>query len=279
MASDNEVKTLLNFVNLASCDIKAALDKSAPCRRSVDHRKYLQKQLKRFSQKYSRLPRCQSGKNGDLRKGLVERINMAAHGKGLKDKIMAKLDENGAGDACSRGNNLEGDGRADQVPMRKRQLPPSFWEEPRPSSNLLEMSNHDLLYKDHTALTATSLASFENKKFRNVIIQETSGLSDKEACKGASVTGLAGRANVCSCCPLQYHGQQMLYQQHHNHGTLPADPFTALTLWSKSPAAPTLEIQHLCKDSAQRLYRHVVFKPIPTKPTMTPSIFNVFGYI
>ena len=34
MASDSDVKMLLNFVNLASSDIKAALDKSAPCRRS-----------------------------------------------------------------------------------------------------------------------------------------------------------------------------------------------------------------------------------------------------
>ncbi|XP_072284535.1 protein FAM181A [Pyxicephalus adspersus] len=279
MASDNEVKTLLNFVNLASCDIKAALDKSAPCRRSVDHRKYLQKQLKRFSQKYSRLPRCQSGKSVDLRKGLVERINLAAHGKGLSDKVMATLNENAIGDACSRENSSEG-GRPDQVPMRKRQLPPSFWEEPRPSSSLLEMScPSKLLYKDRTSVTGTSLSSFENKKLKKLVIQEASSPSclDKEAGKMPSVTPLAGRVSVCSCCPLQYHGQQMLY--HHSHGALPPDPFTALTLWSKSSAVPTLEIQQLCKDSGQRIYRHVVFKPIPTKPAMPASIFNVFGYI
>ncbi|XP_018414906.1 PREDICTED: protein FAM181A [Nanorana parkeri] len=278
MASDNEVKTLLNFVNLASCDIKAALDKSAPCRRSVDHRKYLQKQLKRFSQKYSRLPRCHSGKSVELRKGLVERINLAARSKGLSEKVM---DENAVGGACLRENSAEG-GRPDQVPMRKRQLPPSFWEEPRPSTSLLEMpcpSKLDILYKDRTSVTGTSLSSFENKKLKNTAAQETSGPSgpDKEAGKVPSLTPLAGRVNVCSCCPLQYHGQQMLY--HHSHGTLPPDPFAALALWSKSAAVPTVEIQHLCKDSGQRIYRHVVFKPIPTKPAMPASIFNVFGYI
>ncbi|XP_077322798.1 protein FAM181A [Lithobates pipiens] len=281
MASDNEVKTLLNFVNLASCDIKAALDKSAPCRRSVDHRKYLQKQLKRFSQKYSRLPRCHSGKNVDLRKGLVERINLATHSKGLSEKVMATLDENAVGSACSRENGAEGE-KPDHVPMRKRQLPPSFWEEPRPSTSLLEMScpsKLDLLYKERTSVTGTALSSFDNKKLKNVVIQETSSPSclEKEAGKMPSVTPLAGRVNVCSCCPLQYHGQQMLY--HHSHGTLPPDPFAALALWSKSTTIPTVEIQHLCKDSGQRIYRHVVFKPIPTKPAMPASIFNVFGYI
>ena len=44
-----DVRSLLHFVSVAGGDIKAALDKSAPCKRSVDHRKYLQKQLCRLT--------------------------------------------------------------------------------------------------------------------------------------------------------------------------------------------------------------------------------------
>ena len=44
-----DVKSLLNFVNLAGDNIKASLDRSASCKRAVDHKKYLQKQLQHFS--------------------------------------------------------------------------------------------------------------------------------------------------------------------------------------------------------------------------------------
>ena len=37
-----DVKSLLNFVNLAGDNIKASLDRSASCKRAVDHKKYLQ---------------------------------------------------------------------------------------------------------------------------------------------------------------------------------------------------------------------------------------------
>ncbi|MEE6494423.1 hypothetical protein FKM82_017130 [Ascaphus truei] len=282
MASDSEVKTLLNFVNLASCDIKAALDKSAPCRRSVDHRKYLQKQLKRFSQKYSRLPRCHPSKTMDsnLRKGLLDRHNPPSHGKGFRGKTPgASETENFIGVQCSQENSMQA-GRADQVPMRKRQLPASFWEEPRPSSSLLGggcPSKLEMIYKDEAD---PSLSLYESKRGKNLGIQErpSPACAHPAAGEAGNVTlmaSLADRVNACGCCPFQYHGQAV-YQ--HNHGPLSHNPFAALALWSKN-TVPTLEIQHLCKEAGQRVYRHVVLKPIPTKPAVPSPGFNVFGYI
>ena len=44
-----DVNSLLNFMNLASDNIKASLDRSTSCKRAVDHKKYLQKQLQHFT--------------------------------------------------------------------------------------------------------------------------------------------------------------------------------------------------------------------------------------
>ncbi|KAM4665099.1 protein FAM181A isoform 1-T2 [Discoglossus pictus] len=278
MASDSEVKTLLNFVNLASCDIKAALDKSAPCRRSVDHRKYLQKQLKRFSQKYSRLPRCHPSKSLDMRKGILDKHNSASHQKGIHGKGTgaSETEDHMNGDMCSQENTAVA-GRSDQVPMRKRQLPASFWEEPRPSTSLLGVgcpSRLDIIYKE----SETSVPFYESKRGKAQGINENPSpvcahpTVEKESGKVPPMVSITERVNACGCCPFQYHGQAM-YQH-----SLPHNPFAALALWSKN-TMPTMEIQHLCKESGQRIYRHVVLKPIPTKPAAASSVFNMFGYI
>uniref|UniRef100_UPI00398EA9E9 protein FAM181B n=1 Tax=Pristiophorus japonicus TaxID=55135 RepID=UPI00398EA9E9 len=154
MESAGEVKettsALLNFIDSASSNIKLALDKPVKSKRKVNHRKYLQKQIKRCTgiisgsssspgpgqetaNKRQASPPSSSSTTGhfqckpppkkDGSQSSLQSKSLAALFDSVRD-----LRRSAAGDRALAAAAAAGSSR--KVPLRNRNLPPSFFTEP-----------------------------------------------------------------------------------------------------------------------------------------------------
>ncbi|KPP78288.1 protein FAM181B-like [Scleropages formosus] len=123
-------RDLLSFIDSASSNIKLALDKPVKSRRKVNHRKYLQKQIKRCAGIAGTLGAAQDlGKRPGSSPPTHPGGCVPARPPSKRDGLQANLQSRSLAALFEPMRDARGD-KARKPPLRQRNLPPSFFTEP-----------------------------------------------------------------------------------------------------------------------------------------------------
>ncbi|CAH2225662.1 Hypothetical predicted protein [Pelobates cultripes] len=176
-------RDLLSFINTASSNIKLALDKPVKSKRKVNHRKYLQKQIKRCTGMIS---------NGNVSQGSPKR-HIASPSCSIsppifhckpppkRDSSQANLQSKSLAALFDNAKEIRGD-KCKKVPLRNRNLPQSFFTEPANTSSAGLLCNSLMTFKDPEKVNQDAIEFFDllGPDYNNMI-------SEQEIFQGASV--------------------------------------------------------------------------------------------
>ncbi|KAE8627820.1 hypothetical protein XENTR_v10007176 [Xenopus tropicalis] len=213
-------KDLLSFINTASSNIKLALDKPVKSKRKVNHRKYLQKQIKRCTGLMG---------NGNTNQGSPKRSPTSPSNSSMspsgfpckpptkRDSSQSNLQSKSLAALFDNAKEIRGE-RCKKVPLRNRNLPPSFFTEPEsPSSGLLSTAG--------AALKDLGKCNQETLEFFDLLGSDYNNMSEQEIIQGASV-----RVHQ------DVSAEQSLYEPHHLlNGLLYSDMWNPCNQVKKSP--------------------------------------------
>ena len=191
LPGEESTSNLLTFVDLASSNIKLALDKPVKSKRKVNHRKYLQKQLKRCGSSKNKggpsdctilevpTPPHNGNTGGNLHK--VQRKESTQLGIQSKS-LQALFDPRTLHERCCADPHPKS--LTTKVPLRNRNLPASFFKEPVKDGGNVG-SDHSCCHGQNNNYTFYNQSQFTNgymqdPKFTD--IQNNQDASSKSAC-------------------------------------------------------------------------------------------------
>ncbi|KAM9321227.1 protein FAM181B [Gastrophryne carolinensis] len=212
-------KDLLSFINTASSNIKLALDKPVKSKRKVNHRKYLQKQIKRCTGMINNGNASQGPPKGHSASP-ASTSPQSYHCKPppKRDAAQSNLQSKSLAALFDNTKEIRGE-KCKKVPLRNRNLPPSFFTEPvNCSSGLLSNSGEPLRDLDKGAQETMEFFDLLGPDYNNMI-------SEQEIIQGASM-------RIHQEIPTEH----SLYELPHLlNGILYSDPWNPCNLIKKSP--------------------------------------------